>query len=424
VNELRRVERAYAALCACESAVAHAISEQQLLDALCTILVERGGYRMAWVGYAHPGIGHEVVVHALAGADHGYLEEVEVTWGDEPRGQGPIGQAIRTGRPQLVRDTALEPCFAPWRAGAQRRGFASCMVLPLQLQGTTLGTLTVYADTRDAFDAEERTLLERFGEDLAFGIATLRARQALERKDEQLRQAGRMEIVGRLSSGLVHDFRNLLMVVQGCGAELVRALPAASESRSLADDIVLAAERAGTLTRRILALGRGTNPAARVQPLGPLIEAVRPLLERILGKASSLQLSLAPEVAPVDIDAGHLEQILLNLTVNARDAMGDGGRLVVSLANAGPLPATTPGGPPLERAVELQVQDSGTGISEEVAARLFEPFFTTKPRGVGTGLGLSVVQGIVEHYGGQVALESRPGEGATFHVFFPAARTG
>jgi len=421
-ERITRLERAYGALCACNSAMVRAISEQQLLDALCQLLVTRGGYRMAWVGYAEACPDREVQVRSVAGANDGYLDEARITWAEDAQGSGPTGIAVRTGQPHLNRDSRLEGHFAPWRERALRHGFASSIAVPLQLQGSTFGALSVYSGVVDAFDAEERSLLLRLAEDLAFAIGAMRARQAVLVKDEQLRRAARMEVVGQLTSGIVHDFQNLLMVVQTCGTELVGSLPPASPQVALAEDIVEAARRAEELTRRLLTLARARPPSSRVQPLGAIVKGLEPLLRRVLGRRIELLVSLVPDPGSVDIDAGHLEQVLLNLAVNARDAMRGGGHLVLALSPAGAIPASAvPPGRTLAHGLELQVRDSGTGIAPEVVAHIFEPFFTTKPEGEGTGLGLAVVSNIVEHYGGCVAVESLLGVGTTFRLFFPTA---
>lgn len=423
MESVGRLERAYAALCACGSAMVRAISENQLLDAVTGILVDVGGYRMVWVGYAEAGPGRPVVARAAAGVNQDYLETVRISWADDPRGRGPTGLAIRTGEVCVNRDSRWEPDYEPWRESALRNGFASSIALPLRLDGSVFGALSVYATTPDAFDSEERTLLERFAEDVAFAIGALRARAALQHRDRQLQQAATMAVVGQLASGVIHDFNNLLAVARTCGSELVTLLPPGSPGRPLAEDIVQAVKRATELSDRMLTLTRVSAPTVRAQAPGPILRGLLPLIVRAVGRDITTEVSIAPDVGPIEIDRSHLEQVLLNLAINARDAMPRGGRLFLGLADAGAIPATAvPANRTLGRAVELEVRDAGVGMSGEVTAQLFQPFFTTKPEGRGTGLGLSVVWGIVEHYGGQIAVESAVGTGTTFRIFFPLAR--
>jgi signal transduction histidine kinase len=423
-ERISRLERAYGALCACNSALVRAISEQQLLDALCQLLVTRGGYRMAWVGYAEVLSGREVKVRAVAGANEGYLDEARLIWADDALGSGPTGTAIRTGLPHLNRDSRTEGAFLPWRALALRHDFASSLAVPLQLHGNTFGALSVYSRVVDAFDAEERSLLSRFAEDLSFAIGAMRSQLSVKVKDEQLRRASRLEVVGQLTSGIVHDFHNLLLVVQSCGAELVGALPVGGSSLGLAQDIVEAARQAEDLSRRLLTLARAMPPSARVQSLGPIIEGMEPLLRRVLGWKVKLTMSLASGLGEVDIDAGHLEQVLLNLVINARDAMRGGGQLTIGLGPTEVAPGSTVPPGAREQSLELWVKDTGSGMAPELVAHIFEPFFTTKAEGEGTGLGLAVVSNIVEHYGGRIAVESVVGAGTTFRLFFRRAVDG
>ena len=284
-----------------------------------------------------------------------------------------------------------------------------------------MGALTVYAAQVDAFGEVEHTLLERLAGDLSFAIGALRARATVVERDQQLRQAAKMEIVGRLTSGIVHDFNNLLGVVQTCGSELAATLPD-GPLREMAKDIVQAGQLAAELTRQVLGLGRVSRPVSHpVSPAG-IVEGMKGLLERVLGPAVALELRIASQTRPILVDSGHFEQVLLNLCINSRDAMPSGGTVTVTLGNVASTPAgALPQGAALGPAVELQVIDLGSGMSKEVVSHLFEPFFTTKPEGKGTGLGLSVLWGIVQHYGGKVAVESKVGEGTRFRVFFPIA---
>ncbi|MFN7951994.1 MAG: PAS domain-containing protein [bacterium] len=239
---------------------------------------------------------------------------------------------------------------------------------------------------------------------------------------EQLHQTQRLESIGLLAGGIAHDFNNLLTVIGGNCELLLRSLPADERSRGLARDIQLAGERASSLTRQLLAFSRREilEPVA-IDPNAAVAETEK-LLRRLLGEDVELVTRLDPQVGDIRMDPGHLAQLLVNLAVNARDAMPKGGRLTIETRTvirderyAASHPGVEPG-----RFVAIDVGDSGTGMSEEVRARAFEPFFTTKPRGQGTGLGLAVVHGIVRQNGGHVELESEPGVGTCIHLFFPA----
>jgi two-component system, cell cycle sensor histidine kinase and response regulator CckA len=254
-----------------------------------------------------------------------------------------------------------------------------------------------------------------------FGIARdLTVQRQLE---AQLRQAQKMEAVGRLAGGIAHDFNNILTVITSYGSVLQAELPEASASRADVAEIQAAADRAATLTQQLLAFSRQQPMQAVVLDLNEVVGGVRRMLDRMIGEDVMLTVEPAAEPALVAADPVHVEQVLMNLAVNARDAMPNGGRLSIAVEHVDGADA---GMPPLpdEGAgdyVALRVTDTGTGMSEETQAHIFEPFFTTKAPGMGTGLGLATVYGIVEQAGGAVRVQSAPGRGTTFVVLLPAA---
>ncbi|MHB8766383.1 MAG: hybrid sensor histidine kinase/response regulator, partial [Deferrisomatales bacterium] len=241
------------------------------------------------------------------------------------------------------------------------------------------------------------------------------------RLEEQLRQAQRLEVVGQLAGGIAHDFNNLLQVILG-ECDLVLEKAEAAPYRRRLEQIRRSGERAADLTRQLLAFSRRQILQPRVLDLGDTVRQVEKMLGRLLGEDVTLSADLAPGLWPVRADPGQLEQVLLNLAVNARDAMPHGGRLTIATANVEADPAGL-GLPPGELAsgphVRLTVTDTGTGMDAGTLARAFEPFFTTKGVGQGTGLGLSTVYGIVKQSGGGVVARSRPGEGTAVEVYLP-----
>jgi two-component system, cell cycle sensor histidine kinase and response regulator CckA len=239
--------------------------------------------------------------------------------------------------------------------------------------------------------------------------------RALEQKQREFLQAQKMEAVGRLAGGVAHDFNNLLSVILGFAHTLARRLPADPRLHHPTGEIILAAERAAQLTRQLLRFCRKEVPEPRVVDLNAVVRGGLAMLRRLLGETIELEERLMPGVVPVRADPGQLEQVILNLAVNARDAMPGGGRLVVETAPAdiGDVPA-----------LRLSVSDTGSGITAEVRPHLFEPFFTTKEAGKGTGLGLATVHAIVTEAGGLVDVESSPGRGSSFHVRLPRVAAG
>jgi PAS domain S-box-containing protein len=239
--------------------------------------------------------------------------------------------------------------------------------------------------------------------------------------EEQLRQSQKMEALGRLAGGVAHDFNNLLTVITGYSEFLAGDRDPDDPVRRDVEEIRRAAERAALLTQQLLAFGRKQARHPEVVDLNASVREASRLLGRLLGEDVALEVTLAPEGAAVLADAGQLQQVLINLAVNARDAMPVGGTLTLATRHfrveEGDFHPDVPPG----SYVVLAVADTGTGMSREVQARIFEPFFTTKPPGKGTGLGLATVYGIVEQSHGYVRVKSAPGKGTTVEVYLPQA---
>ncbi len=271
-----------------------------------------------------------------------------------------------------------------------------------------------------------KILLEATTRNLLIGgrqgrISAVRDITALRSLEQQLRQAQKMEAVGRLAGGVAHDFNNLLTAIFGYSDLLGEELPPDHPGREDLQEIRTAATRAAALTRQLLAFSRQQVLAPVVLSLNDVVENIEKMLHRLLGEDIALEIHLAPDLGNVKADAGQLEQVIMNLAVNARDAMPTGGKLTIETADsdldAGYAEQHQPVIP--GRYTMLAVSDTGTGMDETTKAKIFEPFFTTKEPGKGTGLGLATVYGIVKQSGGYVWLYSEPGTGATFKIYLP-----
>lgn len=248
------------------------------------------------------------------------------------------------------------------------------------------------------------------------------AQEALEEAERQLRHAQKLEAVGRLAGGIAHDFNNLLTAILGFTELALDDLPPDAPLRRDLDQVVLAAERASQLTRQILTFCRRDDAIPAELDLGSTTAELIPMLRRLLGADIEIDAAVSSDTPTIVMDRGQLEQVLMNLAVNARDAMPDGGHLSITARSttleagrAGPL------GVAAGRYAALSVRDTGHGMDDDTRARVFDPFFTTKEVGKGTGLGLSTVYGLVKHAGGAIELETAPGAGTTFTILLPAA---
>jgi len=240
--------------------------------------------------------------------------------------------------------------------------------------------------------------------------------------EEQLRQASQLEAIGRLAGGVAHDFNNLLTAMMGYSEVLLQEMPGDNPFREKVSQISQAAGRAAELTRQLLAFSRKQVLDMKVLDLNPIVSGLKTILQRLLGETVELTTFLDPNLKRVNADRSQIEQILLNLAVNARDAMPHGGKLIMETSNVFLdenyvcAHADVRTGPQ----VMFAVTDSGTGMDAETASRIFDPFFTTKERGKGTGLGLSTAYGIVKQHQGHICVYTEPGNGTTFKIYLPA----
>jgi PAS domain S-box-containing protein len=290
------------------------------------------------------------------------------------------------------------------------------LVHQMRKDGTTVPTEVKMECIRD--QATGKPLILGVSRDITERMQAERSRQELQ---AQLSQAQKMEAIGRLAGGVAHDFNNLLSVILGCTGFVMDSVAVGDPRREDLEEVKKAADRAVMLTHQLLAFSRKQVFQAARLDLNQIARGVEKMLRRILGEDIEFVQELAPDLGQTFADPGQVEQVLMNLVVNARDAMRNGGKLTIRTANveideqlAASLTGVTPG--PF---IEMTVTDTGCGMDAQTKARLFEPFFTTKEKGKGTGLGLSTVFGIVKQSGGDVRVLSEPGQGSTFKVYLP-----
>ena len=298
------------------------------------------------------------------------------------------------------------------------------------MKGDSVDNVEMFISRQDTppgvrVSATARPLKDREGRILG-AVVVLRDITRQHQLEEQLRQSQRMESIGKLAGGVAHDFNNLLTAILGYAALLLDNLPADSDAHRDAEQIQKASERAAALTRQLLAFSRKQILQARVVDINGILLGMEPMLHRLIGEDIKLFVLPADSLAKVKADPTQVEQIILNLVINARDAMPKGGRLTIETANAildqsqVERHVDVPPGP----YVVLAVSDTGCGMDPETQARIFEPFFTTKPAGQGTGMGLATVYGIVKQSGGHAWVYSEPGQGTSLKIYLPQSEPG
>ncbi|RLB53683.1 MAG: hypothetical protein DRJ42_11200, partial [Deltaproteobacteria bacterium] len=255
-------------------------------------------------------------------------------------------------------------------------------------------------------------------------VITIRDLTREQNLQEQLTRAQRLDSIGRLAGGVAHDFNNMLGVIMGFGELLGMSIREGKPSLDDLDEIMRAASMARDVTQKLLAVGRRQNTSPRPVDVNVSINGNAVLLAKVLGSGVQMQLVLPDDVGHARVDPSQLDQIILNLATNARDAMPDGGHLVIETRRvaAEEAVALSPG-LPMGSYVQLTIRDTGEGMDEETTRHIFEPFYTTKEHGRGTGLGLASVYGIVEQARGRIWVESEVGEGASFYVLLPTAES-
>jgi signal transduction histidine kinase len=349
-------------------------------------------------------------------------QRFEIDWVDT------LDEAMRT-----VERRAYDVYLVDYRFGGQpvgldfigtcrERGFREPMILLTAQGDRRIDERAIQVGAADYLDKLqlETHLLER---SIRHAIERTRTLEALRQSEAQLRQSQKLEAVGRLAGGVAHDFNNLLTAITGHSEFLLRRIEKPDPLFFHAEGIRRAASRAAALTRQLLAFSRKQVLEPRVLDLNAIVSDLEKMLKRIIGEDVRFVTTLAPALGHVEADPGQIEQVIVNLVVNARDAMAHGGTLEIRTRNvtiddrAGGTGDLVPGD-----YVELAVADTGLGMDAEMQARIFEPFFTTKPQGKGTGLGLSIVYGIVAQSGGAIVVASQPGRGSTFSVFLPRVK--
>ena len=388
---------------------------EKLLQDACNNLIKTRGYHSAWIALMEEN--GRFVTTAQAGVDKDFPAMIDkLKCGELTR---CIRQAIEQPGIVVVANPAVECSDCPLVGTCAGQAGA---IARLEYEGRVYGFFTVTVPVEMAADEEERSLFVEVADDIAFALHTIEAKAEHKHLESQLRQAQKMEAIGLLAGGIAHDFNNILTAIQGY-TDL--ALTEIQEDNPLYQDIKeiqKASMRAANLTRQLLLFSRRQPMEYTLLDLNKVINDLIKMLRRLISEDISLTTDLASDPWTVKGDAGASEQVIMNLVVNARDAMPKGGEITIKTENlyideeyCKACRDARPG-----EFVCLSVRDTGVGIDQSIIDRIFEPFFTTKEVGKATGMGLSVVYGIVKQHEGWVNVESSPGKGSIFRTYLPA----
>jgi signal transduction histidine kinase len=331
---------------------------------------------------------------------------------------------LQSGAQLILRQPSS--AFLPGTAtfGDHARPSASLLFVPVRSQARPVGILTAQSYTPDAYDQQDLRTLQTLADLCGGALERIRVNEALRKSEAQLFQSQKMETVGKLAGGVAHEFNSILTAIIGQSELMLQDLPAGSPLTENTAEIIKAAKRAATLTRQLLAYGRKQLLQPEALDLNRVLSGMDGVLGHLMGgQKVTVNFVPTPGLRAVKADAGQIEQVIMNLAMNARDAMPNGGKLTLETANVtldaesvGHFPELKPGD-----YVLLAVSDTGAGMSDAVKARAFEPFFSTKGVGQGTGLGLSTCYGIVKQSGGHLSLYSELGRGTTCKIYLPQA---
>ena len=400
------------------------LSRLQELDSLLGRIAEACGRLVDsdWVSFRLVDGDDLIIAGTFGQADYPTAPHVKI-------GAGLAGSVAASGQPLLLRDPARDPRTLPEHAAEMRRfGTRGFMGVPARIGNRVVGVLSFQTRRETGFSAEDLAIVTALASHAAIAVENrrllLESRRAYDELAEtqgQLEQAQKMDAIGRLAGGVAHDFNNLLTVILGRTDLLLGPLAPEHPMRRGIELIQRTAGRAVELTRQLLAFSRKQVLEPVVLDLNAVTADMKDMLGRLIGEDIALLTTPTPGLGRVTADRGQIEQVIMNLAVNARDAMPKGGRLILETANVdldddyvrrhvGARP-----GPH----VMLAVSDTGTGIPREIQSQIFEPFFTTKEPGKGTGLGLATVYGIVKQSGGYIEVDSESGRGTTFRIYLP-----
>ena len=417
-EEFRKADRAFRTLSEFNQAMVRQTDEMELLQQVCRIVADVGGYRLVWVGFAENDENKSIVPIASAGYDYGYLDQARISWADDERGQGPCGISIRTGKMSVSQNAESNPAFAPWRFEAAKRGIASSISLPLIVEGHVIGALGIYASEPDAFDEGEASLLNNLAENLSYGIASIRLAEQRRQSQEELRvYASRLEMINKelqdFAFAAAHDLQEPLRKIQTfCDLAVQRCAPVLDNtSKDYLDRVINSASRMRELLHELLEF---SEVAAIPEPFEKidLMKIAREAADIFEASVKETGCRIEIENMPaIEADENQMLRLFQNLIGNALKFRSDETPHIKIYSKSN-----------RKGTWEIFVKDNGIGFEQRYAERIFKPFQKLHGRGEyeGVGMGLTVCRKIVERHSGTIRAESELGRGSTFIIRMPA----
>lgn len=408
-RELKKVNRTLKALSDFNNALLHIKEEGELLNELCRIIVEVAGYRIAWVGYAEEDEQRSIRPVAYAGFDDNYKETIRMTWDDSDLGQGPAGEAIRSGEFNIVRDIVNDPYFGPWCNEAVKRGCNSVLAVPLFKEERVIGALSIYAGEADAFNKEEIDLIQKLAGNLSFGLKVFRSNAERELARAEAMRANHLASIGELAAGVAHEINNPVNGIINYAQILANKGKANTEENDIANRIIRESDRIASIVRNLLSFARDSEADKAPTNIGEVLSYALALTEvQIRKDGIKLNLEIPSYIPVVAAQPQQLEQVFLNIISNSRYALNQkySGEHPNKILDIGIKQYSADN----NNYLQTVFYDRGPGIPAGIINKIMNPFFSTKPGNTGTGLGLSISHGIISDHCGKLNVESIEGE--------------
>jgi PAS domain S-box-containing protein len=421
-RELKKVNRTLKALSDFNQALLYITDEIELLNETCRIIVDTAGYLMAWVGYIIHDELKTVRPQAWAGYNNNYLETVRITWDESDLDGCPSGEAIRSGKMCMAHNLPGDINYSPWHTEALRRGYNSMLAIPLFSEEKVIGSLNIYASEPDAFNSEERALLNKLAANLSYGITVLRTNAEREHARAEAMRASHLASIGELAAGVAHEINNPINGIINYSQILINTTKEGTKEHDIASRIIKESDRIAGIVRSLLSFTHDRGQEKRPVKIHEIISETLSLTGAQLRKDGiKLKVNIPSHLPHIFAQPQQIEQVFLNLISNSRYTLNrkyshthEDKFIEITVKE------TTIEG---QQHIQIEFYDRGSGISANLLNKIANPFFTTKPSGEGIGLGLSICQSIVTNHGGNLSFESVEGEFTKVIVTLPASNS-